>query len=241
MGQILLLAIGSAWFPTILAAIAVILTRERPAMLLLALYVAGITTSIVCGLVILKLVGGDASKLGGSNDKTSPTFEFIAAFVAFYVAALVGTSRGRARIDRVRDRYEARRERRKAARGKDQQDTGKQSWTMRLLGDGSVVFAAVAGVILCLPGPFYLLALAEMVKANYSFGEEIIIVLIFNLIMFTFAEIPLVGYAVNPEGTAGMVGKMSAWLKANGLRVIAIFAFLWGILCLYKGFHDLAR
>jgi len=238
VGQILLLAIGSAWFPTILAAIGVILTRPRPAPLLLALYVAGITTSIISGLLILKVVGTNTTKLGGSNDKTSPAFEFVAAVAAFSVAALLGTRKGEALLNRWWDRHKGHKEKRHE--GKPEKEK-KTPWYIGVLDRGSVAVAAAAGVVLCLPGPFYLLALAEMIRARYSFGEEIVIVLVFNLIMFAFAEIPLVGYAVNPDGTEDMVTRMGDWLKANAMRAIALFVFLWGLICIYKGFHDLAK
>ena len=80
--------------------------------------------------------------------------------------------------------------------------------------------AFVVGGVINLPGPFYLLALGEIANASYSHGQEIGLILLFNLIMFLLLEVPLVGYLVQPEKTARRVAALSAWLNANGLRVM---------------------
>ena len=110
---------------------------------------------------------------------------------------------------------------------------------MRVLDRGSVVLALVAGMILNLPGPFYLFALADITEADYSTVEAIILVLVFNLIMFMLAEVPLIGYLINPEKTQDRVERFSGWLERNGLRIISLFAVLWGLSSLGKGLKDL--
>ncbi|MSX12587.1 MAG: GAP family protein, partial [Actinobacteria bacterium] len=55
MLQILLYAIGSAFFPALLAGVSVILTRDRPAALLLAFYIGGMLVSISVGLILLEV------------------------------------------------------------------------------------------------------------------------------------------------------------------------------------------
>ena len=108
-----------------------------------------------------------------------------------------------------------------------------------MLDRGSVLLALVAGMILNLPGPFYLFALADIAAAQYSTTEAIILVVVFNLIMFTLAEVPLIGYWLSPETTQDRVARFSNWLESNGLRIISIFAALWGLSSLGKGIRDL--
>ena len=71
-------------------------------------------------------------------------------------------------------------------------------------------------MVLNLPGPFYLFALADIVEGNYSTVEAIILVVIFNLIMFMLAELPLIGYLINPEQTQDRVERFSGWLENHG-------------------------
>jgi hypothetical protein len=42
---------------------------------------------------------------------------------------------------------------------------------------------------------------------------------VFVVIMFALAELPLIGYAVDPDGTRVRVQRFQAWLSANALIV----------------------
>ena len=71
-----------------------------------------------------------------------------------------------------------------------------------------------------LPGPFYLLALADIATGDYSTAEQLSLIVLFNAIMFLLVEVPLIGYLVRPESTAERVGSFATWLNASGLRVM---------------------
>lgn len=237
MLQILLYAVCSAFFPALLAGVSVILTRERPAALLLAFYLGGMAVSVGVGLVLLKAASGDP-QFGASGGPSGPVFEIGAAIVAFALSWLTGSKSGRAQIDSWREKRKSRKEAKEVKKhGELQQATAP--WAVRVLDRGSVLLALIAGMILNLPGPFYLLALANMAAANYSTTESIILVLAFNLIMFVLAEVPLIGYLLNPEETQNRVERFSRWLENHGLRIISIFAALWGLSALGKGVQDL--
>ena len=237
MLQILLYAIGSAFFPALLAGVSVILTRDRPAALLLAFYVGGMLVSISVGLILLHVAGSDAN-FGSSSNKSNPVFEIGAAVVAFALAWLTGSKRGRAAIDDWRDKRKSRKQAKEIKKHGEIQEA-KDPWTVRVLDRGSVLLAFVAGMILNLPGPFYLFALADIAEAKYSTVEEVALVIVFNLIMFVLAEVPLIGYLINPKETQDRVERFSRWLESNGLRIISIFAALWGLSSLFKGVKDL--
>jgi len=235
--QILLYAVGSAFFPALLAGVSVILTRERPAALLLAFYTGGMVVSIGAGLILLRLAGNDTS-FGSSSSSSDPGFEIGAAILAFGLAWLTGSKRGRAKLDDWRDKRKSRKEAKQIKKHGELQEA-KDPWTVRVLDRGSVLLALVAGMILNLPGPFYLFALADIAEAKYSTVEAVILVLVFNLIMFMLAEVPLIGYWLNPEKTQDRVERFSTWLENHGLQIIAVFAVLWGLSSLGKGLTDL--
>ncbi|CAB4347355.1 unannotated protein [freshwater metagenome] len=237
MLQILLYAIGSAFFPALLAGVSVILTRDRPAALLLAFYIGGMLVSISVGLILLEVAGSDAN-FGSSSSKSNPGFEIGAAVVAFALSWLTGSKRGRALIDDWRGRRKSRKEAKEIKKHGEVQEA-KDPWTVRVLDRGSVLLAFVAGMILNLPGPFYLFALADIAEAKYSTVEAVALVVVFNLIMFMLAEVPLIGYWINPKETQDRVERFSRWLESNGLRIISVFAALWGLSSLFKGVKDL--
>ncbi len=237
MAQILLYAAGSAFFPALLAGVSVILTRERPAALLLAFYIGGLAVSLTAGFILLNAAGSDPN-FGSSSSTTDPLFEIGAAIAAFALAWLTGSKRGRATIDNWRGKRKSRKEAKQIKKHGELQEA-KDPWTVRVLDRGSVLLALIAGMVLNLPGPFYLFALADIAEADYSTVEAIMLVVLFNLIMFTLAELPLIGYLINPEQTQDRVERFSGWLENHGLQIIAIFAALWGLSSLSKGLTDL--
>ena len=190
MPQILLYAAGSAFFPALLAGVSVILTRERPAALLLAFYIGGLGVSVSAGLVLLNAAGSDPN-FGSSSSTTDPVFEIGAAVAAFALAWLTGSKRGRATIDDWRGKRKSRKEAKQIKKHGELQEA-KDPWTVRVLDRGSVLLALIAGMVLNLPGPFYLFALADIAEADYSTVEAILLVVLFNLIMFVLAELPLI-------------------------------------------------
>ena len=230
MGSSLLLAIGSAMFPALLAGAAVILSRQRPARLLLAFWIGGLITSISAGLAILAMFGDHAAALDTSGGRSlSPVNTLLAGFGAILIAVLIGTRQGVRLIDRWRRRRERTRPKR----------PDRAPWSERMLGNGSTGVAFVAGAILNLPGPFYLIALGDIASADYAPAAEVLIVVAFNLIMLLMVEVPMIGYVFDPERTDRWVGEFAAWLNRNGMRIIALIAGGWGTSLLVKGFHDI--
>jgi hypothetical protein len=53
--------------------------------------------------------------------------------------------------------------------------------------------------------------------------------------MFSFAEVPLLGYLVSPEKTAVRVAQFQAFLTRNAARIVAIVALGFGIVLIVKG------
>ena len=106
------------------------------------------------------------------------------------------------------------------------------------LATGWAAFAA--GLILNLPGIWYLDALKDIAKANDGTATTILWILVFVVIMFALAELPLIGYAVDPNGTQVRVQRFQSWLSANG-RIVAMWvATLIGVYLTITGIAGLA-
>lgn len=219
MKEVPLLALGSAVFPALLAGAAVLLSRERPQWLLVAFWFGGFLTSVTCGVVILLAFGPHSESLSTTDSGLSPLHSILFGVLALAIAVLLGTKRGDALIAGWRRR----RAERKALKGGDEE---REPWAERVLGNGSVTVAAIAGAILNLPGPFYLIALSDIAKAQLGFPAEFGLIIVFNLVMLTLIEVPIVGYLFAPERTDRMVGALSTWLNRHGMRIIALIALI---------------
>ena len=229
VGDILLLALGSAVFPALLAGAAVILSREHPEWLLVAFWLGGFVTSVTAGIVIVSIFGVHSESLSEDGSGLSPLHSLLAGVAVLLLAALLGTGRG--------NRLMAEWRRRRSTRRQDGPD--RQPWTERFLDHGSIGVAGIAGAVLNLPGPFYLIALSDIAKSGWGSTGEVVAILAFNLVMFTLVELPIVGYLLAPDRTDAMVSRLSAWLNRNGLRVVAAIAVVGGAGLVWNGVEGL--
>ena len=95
--------------------------------------------------------------------------------------------------------------------------------------------AFAVGAAINLPGPFYVLALGEIASGGYSNVQAFGLIVLFNAIMFTLVEVPLVGYVLRPARTAELVAALATWLNANGLRVMGCLLGAVGISLIVQG------
>lgn len=225
MGRIVLLAFGAAFFPLLLACVAILISRPDPRRLILAFYLGGLTMSVVSGVIVLGLFA-DGEEVAGSTASTPHGSVSIAiGVVGLFFAWLLATHRGRALVDRWRARHPRRRA---------PKDREGPSWVERRLSKATVRIAFAVGAAINLPGPFYLLALGDL-SNGHSTAEQAIGIIVFNAIMFLLLEVPLVGYLVDPAWTERAVSGLGAWLNANGLRIIGALVGVFSTGLLLQG------
>jgi hypothetical protein len=225
MADIVLLGIGAAVFPTLIACVAIMISRPEPRRLLLAFYAGGLIVSVTAGIVVLSLFDNGNSAVGSTSSSSSPGESIVAGVLALGLSWLMASRRGKVMLGAWRSRH---------PRKKKQQDDGP-SWAERSLGRANAAAAFAVGAAINLPGPFYLLALGDIATGDYTGTQEIGLILLFNVIMFALLEVPLVGYLVRPEGTAQRVEKLSIWLNANGLRVMGWLVGAVGVSLVVQG------
>jgi Sap-like sulfolipid-1-addressing protein len=224
MAHIVLLALAAAVFPTLIACVAIIISRPEPRRLLLAFYTGGVLVSVGAGIVVLNAFKRGHSVVGNSSSNPNPGTSIVTGLLALALGWLMVSDRGRALLSRWRRRHPRRHERKR----KD-----GPSWAERHLDQANVAVAFAIGAAINLPGPFYILALGEIAAGDYSRGAAFGLILLFNAIMFVLIEVPLVGYLVRPERTAEQVAELAVWLNHNGLRVMgALVALVGGSLVL---------
>ena len=215
MAEIIPLAIAAAVYPTLLAGVIVLLARDKPVAMLAAFLAGGVLISVTAGLIIVFALGGSVSTK--NQRSASPTIDLIAGVLSIALAAVLWR--------RASGNHTARAKKPKEG----------PSWTQRTLGEGSVWAAFGAGLFLNLPGIWYLDALKDISKANASTAATIGAVLLFIVIMFALAELPLVGYVVDPDGTQVRVQSFQGWMSSHAMTVAIWAAALIGVYLTIKG------
>lgn len=219
MVNVLILAVASAVSPAILAVVIVVLHRPRPQRLLAAYLFGGMLTSIAVGMAIVSSLSGLAA-FSGSSPAADPIVNFTVGVLALIVAYALATDRDA--------RIEERRRERKATR------PARDPWSQRVLNRGTAPIAFAVGVVLNLPGAFYLVALKDIAQGQQGTGRFFAVVL-FNLIMFVLAEVPLLGYSFAPEATQAKVEGLNEWMARHARQIVIVVATTIGLYLVARG------
>lgn len=210
MAQLLPLALGSAVYPTLLAVVILILTQPNPRRLLAAYLAGGMLVSLTVGLGVIAALNS-GHMLNGSGGRTlNPAVDLAVGLLLLALLYAVLTGRDR--------RFIERRERRREERA----ESGKRPWSDRVLQRESMVLTFMVGMALNLPGALYLVALTQIASADQSTVQDVVQVVIYNLIMFSWAEIPLIAYGVAPERTEALVEGFHDWLGAHARQIALV-------------------
>jgi len=222
--EIYLLALLAACYPTLLAAVTVMLLLPNPKRLLLGYLLGAYTTSITVGLVVVFSLQ-DSSAVSTSKRTISPAQDIAIGLILLIVAAVLGSGRDEA----VRER----RQKRRSAK----HETGKtrEPWSQRMLGRGSGRITYAVGALLSFPGVSYLAALNRIARLDTPAPAAVLLVVSFCVIQLLLLELPLLGYALAPERTQAAVSRFRAWLGRSGRRVGVLGATALGLLLVVRG------
>jgi Sap, sulfolipid-1-addressing protein len=222
--ELVFLALAAAVYPTLLAGVVVILSRPNPLRMLIAFLAGGIAISVAAGYAIVTTLEA-ADVVSKSNSSNKPIVDIVVGGLSLLVAWGVWSGE----IKRIAGR----RERPKTDKG--------SAVTSRALARGSVPMAFIAGVVLNLPGVWYLDALAGIAKAKSSNASALLQILVFNLIMFALVEIPIVAYVVTPQRAAEFATKLSDWVHSRSKTIVTVLATAVGLWLVPRGIVDLTK
>jgi hypothetical protein len=224
--ELLVLALDAALYPTLLACVVILLSQSRRRSLLTAFLAGGLTISIVLGLGIIAVLeesNAVPESRSGASWVTDLAVGGLALLLAVALAAQADT------------RLKARHHARHPGKPADPDAARKEPISQRLLARSSVPVVFVAALAINLPGAAYLVGLKDIAAAHRSTGEDIALVVAFNLIMFMLAEIPLVGLIVAPEPTVARVHRLNGWFSANGRTIAVVLCTLLGCFLIARG------
>jgi hypothetical protein len=221
VGRVFTLSLTAALNPTLLAATTLMLTLLKPKRLLSGYLVGAMLTSVACGLILVFTLNGSSTS-STAKHTVNPILNVVLGALVLIVAFVIGTGRDTRR-------------RARAARKREQaKDKPPPRWK-RLLSEGSARDTFFVGLILSFPGASYIAGMDELSKQNLGTAETVLAVLGFNVVMLLLLELPLVGYATNPDGTAAAVASFNGWLSRNGGRTALIASVVIGILLIGRG------
>ena len=206
--------------PTAIAAVLAILRRPRAVWLLASYLVGSFVASMLVGIAIVAGLGA-TDLFAPRHGTTLPVFDISLGLLILLTAAWLRSARSaetRTRLSELR----ARRKATKHARAADQ-----PSRASRILSSGSIGLVAALGAAMHLPGLLYLAALGTIAQANVSTSRAIVLLVLFNIVMLTPIELPLLGAIAAPHRTQEAVGAVDALIHRHwtqGLLLASVIA-----------------
>jgi hypothetical protein len=222
------LALAAAVYPTLLAGVILILSRPNPLRMLIGFLAGGMAISIAAGYAIVSALES-SDVVSKSNSSNKPIVDIVVGAISLLVAWGVWSG------------HIKRSGRKHARTEKDKSDKQRPSLTSRALGRGSITMAFIAGLVLNLPGVWYLDALAGIAKRKPSNASALVQILAFNLIMFALVEIPIVAYLVNPRRAGQFATNLSDAVHTHSRTIAIVLAIAVGIWLLTRGIVDLVK
>jgi hypothetical protein len=219
--EIFLLALVAMFFPALLAVVLVAIRGRHPQLLLASFLAGGLLSAISVGLVIVFSLQG-ASVDSSSSSHLDPVVYVVIGLLSLLAAWVVRRKQLLVKKEKV------------ASAGSNEEK--KPDRLERAL-DRGAPYAFVAGILLCaIPGFSALVALKDIAQLGYSTAATVAVVIGFYLIMFSFIEIPLIGFFIAPETATKKTVSFNRWLDRNAnhlatgvLAGLGVFLIVRGI------------
>ena len=217
--EILLLALASMVWPTLIAVVVVALASSQPVRLLSWFLAGSLLTTIVIGAIIVTLLE-HSDLVTHSRPAFDAATYFVAAAAALLVAYIVWNRR--------RSKVEA-----------PLEGSSRPNWSERTLSRGALLAFVVGIVLNVIPGVLPFVALKDIAELDYPPVAAVALVVGFYVVMFLPAEVPLGSYVVAPRRTAAAVDRFNRWLKRNASLIVVYVLAGAGIYLAIRGIISL--
>lgn len=223
--NVIVLGLASAINPTMVTAVGIILTRPRAKSGLIAFLAGGLLVSVGAGIAAILILQGASIGKGNGGAKIGPGVELFVG-VLFLLTAVF--------LPRMLPRVEATREHRKERKEAKKGDDGPGRLE-RLLQNSSPGMAFLIGVAFNLPGGCYVVCLAQLADHGASVAGGVAAILLFNVIMFLPAEVPLVLYLRDPTTTQARIDAARVWMRTHEITAIRSMFAIMGTYLVARG------
>ena len=103
-------------------------------------------------------------------------------------------------------------------------------WIRDQLEGGSTVMAFVAGLALATPPVEYLAAMIAILASGAPAAEQVGAALMFTIVAFTVAQVPLVSYLATPTKTLAVLHRLNDWMNERRHTIPAVVLGACGVL-----------
>ena len=231
--EIVTLALVSAASPTLLAATAVMLLSSNPKPMLSAYLLGGWITSVSLGLLIIYTLHG-SGVVSAEKTTLDPLLQIVLGVLALLVAYALHIERDKVAKEHKDDLVGKVQEIRGKSEEEQEEESAPPRW-QSALDKGSAPIAFAVGVVLSLPGASYIAGLTSISKQGWGTVVVVVVVLLFNAVMFALMEIPLLAYVIAPDTTPRRVKRFTEWLNRNGREIGIKVAVVIGALLIVRG------
>ncbi len=244
-GTVLLTALVVSAYPRRIWAVVYLVSWTKPLRPLLGYLIGGFGVSLIFGAGVL--IGLTGAGIGASSS-LPPEIEIAAGALALLAAGFVGTG-GTIGLGTFR---RARRAPGQGAVGAAIPASERRPGPEQLPGfaklpgraqdalrNESPLVALIVGLVAGLPGAFYLAAIAAILNAEVGIGTQVGALLVFNVVAFAQAEIPILRFLVAPEQTRARVAQLHTWTTVHRRVILAALAAAVGSYLVLTGISNL--
>lgn len=224
-------AVMAMWDPVRLGVAVFVVMRNRPIPALFVFCLGGLTSSLVVGLSAVYLLHGTTKRLVADMNSSTTSIDpgdaklVIGALVLLVAVALLFRAATKAPVPAAgaSSAGETEAEIEPAAPESATSLTARlTSWARRLMRSQSLWVSFLAG-LWAGPGPHVELvgALGVILASGECKSTQVAAVVVYAVVSFAFAEIPLLCYLIAPAKTQQYLAHVPNWLRARRIWVVA--------------------
>ncbi|WP_264016382.1 GAP family protein [Mycolicibacterium senegalense] len=238
---VLVMAAVAAVDPLRIGVVAFMLSRSRPVRLLLPFFLLAFTANVAVGAAV---VFGFKNVTGDGGRTMPPGLEIGIGIAALVIGLLSITGVLERLVNRVRTRRAA-----PVAVPDDGPGTVTEDDVpalsqlpggMQAALRGEAPWAAgLLGLINGFPTPYYLAAMAAALTSDAAVTEQMAAMVVFNVVGFLAAIIPIISFWVAPAPTRSAVERIYKWMGIHHRLVVAAIAGAVGVYFLVMGVSHL--
>lgn len=244
---VLVMAVVAGVDPLRIGVVAYMLSRRHPMRLLLPFFAVAFGLNVAVGAAVVFVFKNTS---GDGGQAISPAAEIGIGVAALLIAALVASGAAARLLDRFRRRRAV-----VPAGGSDRPEPGEgpapppldslpivsklpESVKAALRGEAAWA-AALLGLSNGFPTPYYLAAMAAALTSGAAAGEQMAALVVFNVVGFAAALIPIISFWIAPAATRSAVERIYAAMKIHQRLVITVIAGAVGVFFVGLGLSHL--
>ena len=234
---VLVLSLIAAIDPIRIGIVVLLISRPRPMVSLLAFWLGGMSAGSAAALVLVLYLRDLTLSVMRAlfSAVSSPVAAHVRVAIGVLAVLIAGLIAARFRV-RQHAPVRLTGDERSVLVLEPNTRTGSNRLSIRRqLEDGSLAVAFIAGVGWATPPVEYLAAIIAILASGAAATAQVSAALMFTLVAFTVAEIPLMSYLAMPEKTVAVVLRLHDWIKARRRAILAVFVCTFGVLLVVSG------